>query len=173
MSKMLQLVGVFSLLSVLAVGGGLAVLPEMKHQTVDVHRWVTGDQFVDIYSLGQLAPGPNMLMVTVIGYRVAGVMGALAVTIAFFLPASVLTFAATRLWRHFAGSPWREAVQRGLAPITIGLMCSGVLAISKEAITNLATVGIALAVLLILLRYRVNPGLLILAAGIIGWLLHA
>jgi len=173
MTKILQLVGVFSLLSVLAVGGGLAVLPEMKHQTVDVRQWLTGDQFVDIYSLGQLAPGPNMLMVTVIGYRVAGIVGAVAVTLAFFVPASILTFAATRLWRHFSGSPWREAVQRGLAPITIGLMCSGVISISKEAITNFTTVVIALAMLFILMRHHINPGFLILAAGAIGWLLHA
>ena len=94
MSTLLRLLGVFGLLSVLAVGGGLAVLPEMKKLTVEQYHWVTANQFVDFYSLGQMAPGPNMIMVALIGYKVAGLGGALAVLIAFFLPASVLTFGA-------------------------------------------------------------------------------
>jgi chromate transporter len=170
MTKLLQLFGVFSLLSVLAVGGGVAVLPEMKQSTVVQHQWITADQFVDIYSLGQLAPGPNMLMVTVIGYRVAGVPGALVVTLAFFLPASVLTFVASRVWDRFEGSAWRAAVQRGLAPVAIGLMLSGVVTIARVATRDIPTIAIALVVLAILLRHRVNPAWLILASGVIGWL---
>src|SRR5215470_12033262 len=71
---------VFMMLSVLAVGGGTAVLPEMQHATV---HWfnLTDKQFRDIYSLGQVAPGPNMLMVLVIGYRLAGTLGAIAVCV--------------------------------------------------------------------------------------------
>jgi chromate transporter len=168
MTRLLQLLGVFSMLSLLAVGGGVAVLPEMKKVTVTQHDWLTADQFVDVYSLGQLAPGPNMMMVTVIGYRVAGVLGALVVTLAFFLPASALTLAVSRLWGHFAGSSWRQAVQRGLAPVSIGLMCSGVVAIAREATTDIATGAIAIVVLLVLLRVHINPVWLILASALFG-----
>ena len=69
MSKLISLVNVFALLSILAVGGGTAVLPQMKHEVVAQHHWQTAAQFTDIYSLGQLSPGPNMNMVTVIGYH--------------------------------------------------------------------------------------------------------
>jgi chromate transporter len=168
--KLLQLVGAFALLSLLAVGGGVAVLPEMKRVTVEEHPWVSADQFVDIYSLGQLAPGPNMMMVTVIGYRVAGPAGALAVTVAFFLPASLLTFGASRLWSRFAGSPWRLAVQRGLAPVAIGLMASGVVSLAEVATRQVQTITIALVVLFVLLTRRINPAWLILAGGVAGWL---
>ena len=72
MNRIVDLLAVFGLLSVLAVGGGAAVLPEMKHLTEIEHHWVTESQFIHIYSLGQVAPGPNMLMVGVIGQRVAG-----------------------------------------------------------------------------------------------------
>jgi chromate transporter len=169
MNKLIELISVFSVLSLLAVGGGVAVLPAMKRATVDEHQWVTADQFVDLYSLGQMAPGPNMMMVTVIGYRVAGVAGAAVVTLAFFLPASLLTFAASRAWTLFAGSPWRESVQRGLAPVAIGLMGAGVVSIAEVATTTLATVAIGAAVLIILLSYKINPAWLILGAGVLGF----
>lgn len=170
MDKLLPLIGSFSLLSLLAVGGGVAVLPEMKNVVVEQHHWVTSDQFVDLYSLGQMAPGPNMMMVTVIGYRVAGFAGAFAVTAAFFLPASLLALLANRLWTHFAASPWRESVQRGLAPLAIGLMGAGVVSIAEVATRTLPTIALAAIVLAILLRVRVNPAWLILASGAIGWL---
>src|SRR5215470_6537787 len=129
---------VFMMLSVLAVGGGTAVLPEMQHATV---HWfnLTDKQFRDIYSIGQVAPGPNMLMVLIIGYRLAGALGALIVGIAFFLPDCALTLAANRLWIHFTGSPWRLSVQQGLAPVAIGLMFAGTYAIAKLSIVGAVT----------------------------------
>jgi len=169
MDRLLPLIGSFGILSLLAVGGGVAVLPEMKDVVVHQHHWVTSDQFVDLYSLGQMAPGPNMMMVTVIGYRVAGFPGALAVTAAFFLPACALALFANRLWRRFEGSPWRESVQRGLAPLAIGLMAAGVVSIAEVATRTIPSIALALVVLSFLLRFRVNPAWLILASGVLGW----
>jgi len=170
-STFLRLIGVFGLLSVLAVGGGLAALPEMKKLTVEQYHWVTADQFVDFYSLGQMAPGPNMIMVALIGYKVAGLGGALAVLIAFFLPASVLTFGANRLWHRFSRWPWRESIRRGLAPVTVGLMIAGVISIGKTAIDAVGTLVLAVIVTVILLTTRLNPALLILGSAITGWAL--
>jgi chromate transporter len=177
MGKLISLVNVFALLSILAVGGGTAVLPQMKHEVVGLHHWQSAEQFTDVYSLGQLAPGPNMNMVTVIGYHVAGPLGAVLVLIAFYLPSCTLVFAVGKIWDHFEGSPWRDAVQRGMAPITVGLMLSGVYAIGRTATYNvdgsvrhnLITLAITLAVTLILLLRRINPALLILVGGAIGW----
>jgi len=177
MNKLVTLVNVFALLSILAVGGGTAVLPQMKHEAVTQHHWVTAEQFADIYSLGQLAPGPNMNMVAIIGYKIAGVGGAMLVLIAFYLPSCTLAFAVGKVWDHFEGSPWRDAVQRGMAPITIGLMLSGVYAIGRTATFNLdhsarhnlITVAISVLVTLTLLLRHVNPALLILVGGAVGW----
>ncbi len=176
-SKLISLVNVFALLSILAVGGGTAVLPQMKHEVVGTHYWLSAEQFTDIYSLGQLAPGPNMNMVAVIGYHVAGMPGAILVLLAFYLPSCTLVFAVGKIWDHFEGSPWRDAVQRGMAPITIGLMLSGVYAIGRTATINLnrsmnfnlITVAITLMVATILLIRHINPALLILAGGAVGW----
>ena len=160
-----------------AVGGGTAVLPQMKEEVVREHHWMGDDQFAEIYSLGQLAPGPNMNMVTVIGYHVSGTWGALLVLVAFYLPSCSLVFMASKVWDHFEGSPWRDGVQHGMAPITVGLMLSGVYAIGKTATFNLqhsvrhnsTTVAITLIVAVILMRRHVNPALLILAGGAVGW----
>lgn len=176
-TQLLKLGLVFAMLGILAVGGGTAVLPEMQHATV---HWfgLTDKQFRDIYSLGQVAPGPNMMMVLVIGYRMMGALGAAIVGITFFLPDCILTLFANRLWMRFEGSPWRLAVQRGMAPVAIGLMCAGTYAIAKLTIVGAVTgrlnplgLGIAIAVGAILLWRHVNPGLLVLLSGTVYLLL--
>ncbi len=119
----------------------------------------------------------DLNMVTVIGYKIGGVAGAIFVLIAFYLPSCTLVFAVSKVWDHFEGSPWRDAVQRGMAPITVGLMLSGVYAIGRTATFNLdhsvrhnlTTVAISSLVTLTLLLRHINPALLILAGGIIGW----
>jgi chromate transporter len=173
MNTLAQIAAVFGVLSLLAVGGGAAVLPEMKATVVGQHHWLTDTQFVHIYSLGQIAPGPNMLMVQVIGDRIAGGAGAVVALLAFFLPASLLTFATGRLWDRLEGWPWRESIQRGLAPISIGLMLAGTITIAKIAVTDPRTIALALAVTAILLWRKINPAYLILASALLGWAMLA
>lgn len=167
MSALIQLALTFGMLSVLAVGGGTAVLPEM--QTILSQRFdIDHTAFVHIYSLGQLAPGPNMMMVLVFGFQIAGLLGAAVVLVSFFLPSSLLCLAVGRLWNKIGERPWRRAVQSALEPIAIGLMCSGVYAVAKAALIGPLTIGLALLTFVVLLKSRVNPVYLILGAGVIG-----
>jgi chromate transporter len=167
MRKLFDLTWVFALLGVLAVGGGTAILPEMQRVTVDQFHWITDRQFRDIYGLGQVAPGPNMLMVLVIGYRLAGGAGVACVGAAFFIPDCAIALVANRLWARFGDSPWRAATQRGLAPVAIGLMLSGTWAIARLSILNIAGLAIAVASLAILWWRRINPMILIAAGGLL------
>lgn len=170
MSALIQLAMTFGMLSVLAVGGGTAVLPEM--QTVLAQRFhIDHTAFVHIYSLGQLAPGPNMMMVLVFGFQIAGLLGAGVVLLAFFIPSSVLCLAVGRLWNKIGERPWRRAVQSALEPIAIGLMCSGVYAVAKAAFVGPLTIGLGVVVFVVLLRSKVNPVYLILGAGAMGALI--
>jgi chromate transporter len=166
MQKLWSLAWVFAVLSLVAVGGGTAVLPEMERQVVQQFHWMGDKQFRDIYSLGQIAPGPNMLMVMVIGYRLAGAAGAAVVGLAFFLPDCVLTFFANRLWARFSESRWRTALQRGLAPVSIGLMLSGTYALARISISNVVGIAIAAVTFAILSWRRINPLLLISLGGL-------
>jgi len=162
---------VFAGLGLLAVGGGTAVLPEMQH-TMRQLGWLTDKQFIDIYSLGQVAPGPNMLMVMVIGYRLAGWAGAGAVGTSFFLPDCLLTLGVNRIWHRLKDSPWRLAIQRGMAPVAIGLVLSGTYAIARLSLRDPISLGIAITVAAILSWRHVNPGVLVLAGGAFYLLLH-
>lgn len=181
MRDLVKILNVFCLLSLLAVGGGSAVLPEMEHETVSLHQWVTGDQFATIYSLGQMAPGPNMSMVALIGWQAAGAAGLIIALVAFYLPSSFLTYGCSYVWDSFKDNPWRNSVQRGMAPVTIGLMLAGVHAVGKTACINpdrdlhfnTITCTIAIAVTGILFAKRINPAFLMLVGGAVGWfLLH-
>jgi chromate transporter len=171
LSVLAKIAGVFGLLSLLAVGGGLSVLPEMKRLTVLDAGWLTGDQFVDLYSLGQMAPGPNMNMVLLIGLQAAGVAGAVVAWLGFFLPSSVLALFAGRGWQRLAGWPWRESIRRGLAPVTIGLMTAGVVSLARTALLDARAVGLAVVAGAVLLGTSVNPVLVIAACGTAGWFL--
>ena len=172
MSLLIHLAWTFALLSVLAVGGGTAVLPEM--QTILAHQFgIDHTQFVHIYSIGQLAPGPNMLMVLVIGYQIAGLIGAGVVLLSFFLPSSLMCFYMGRLWNRFGESPWRRSIQNALEPISIGLMSSGVYAVAKASVVSSITLALALITLYLILRTKINPVLVILGSGGFGALLMA
>ena len=179
MSDIVKVLNVFCLLSLLAVGGGSAVLPQMEREAVTEHQWVTGGQFATIYSLGQMAPGPNMSMVALIGWQAAGAAGFVIALVAFYLPSSFLVYGCSYAWDFFRDNPWRAAVQRGMAPVTIGLMLAGVHAVGKTAWIspehgferNTIATLIGLAVMGILFAKRANPALLMLAGGGAGWFL--
>jgi chromate transporter len=164
-TRLIHLFLVFSLLSVLALGGGNSILPEMQHFTVHRLHWLTDAQFRSIYSLGQVVPGPNMLMVLVIGFQLAGWLGMCVVGMAFFVPDFIIALSMNRLWIHLGGWPWRLSIQRGLAPVAIGLMISGTYTIARLSIVDVKTTAIALAVFGILLWRHFNPGILVLIGG--------
>ncbi|MFZ9616334.1 MAG: chromate transporter [Fluviibacter sp.] len=169
MTLWLQLAGVFSMLSLLAVGGGSAVLPEMQSM-LHHHFNFNATEFVHAYSVGQLAPGPNMLSVLIMGDMIDGLTGALIVALAFFIPSSILCLYAGRLWTRIGDTPWRHSLQQALEPISIGLMCSGVYTIAKESLVNWQSCAVALLVGLLLVKTKINPVILILGAGGIGLL---
>ncbi|MEO6836174.1 MAG: chromate transporter [Candidatus Tumulicola sp.] len=168
MDQLSALAGVFSYLSLLTIGGGMAAFPEMKTMVVDTHHWMNFQQLIHVYSVGQMSPGPNMMMVAAVGVRVAGIPGALVAAFAFFLPTGILTFGVGRLWTRLANWPWRDSIQRGLGPVAIGLAVAGLLSFGRGSITGWATCAVALAVFFATLRTKINPALLILGGALVG-----
>ena len=94
------LVIVFTQLSVLAFGGGNAILPEMQHQVVTVHQWMTAEQFSSLFAMAQAAPGPNMMIVPLVGWHVAGLAGLLVTSLAKFGPSSIITVYVLKFWQQ-------------------------------------------------------------------------
>ncbi len=168
MKQLADLAGVFAYISLLTVGGGMAAFPELKQLTVDVHHWVTFTQLMHYYSLGQLAPGPNMMMVASIGAQVAGLPGAAVVLVAFILPTGLLTFAIGRLWNRLAAWPWRPSIQRGLGAVSVGLVLAGAIVLGRGALAEPLSWVLAIGVFALLMRTHINPALPIVASGLIG-----
>jgi chromate transporter len=168
MKQLPALARVFAYVSLLTVGGGMAAFPELKTLTVDVHKWLTLKQLIHLYSVGQMAPGPKMMMVVPIGEWVAGLAGAVIVLLAFFGPTAVLTLIVGRVWNRLAQWPWRTSIQKGLAPVSIGLLLAGSLTVAKGAVTDWITAAVALGALVILLLRSVSPAILVLGGAIVG-----
>ncbi|MFY9720595.1 MAG: chromate transporter [Candidatus Cybelea sp.] len=159
---------VFAYLSLLTIGGGMAAFPEMKIQVEDVHHWLTNAQLIHIYSVGQMSPGPNMMMVATIGERVAGIPGALVAAFAFFVPTGILTLLVGGVWKRLANWPWRASIQKGLGPVAIGLAVGGLITFGKSSITGWVTLAVGLAVFAASMRTKLNPAILILGGAVVG-----
>ena len=136
----------FAPLSLVSIGGGPSVLAEMQHQAVAVHGWVTQREFADLFAISRAAPGPGALVATLIGWRAAGWAGALVVSLAFFLPSSLLAYGVAHAWSRLRGSARQAAVEAGFVPIATGLVLAGALAILQSAGSGAAGWSTALAV---------------------------
>ena len=86
----------FSIIALLSFGGANAVLPKIHRQAVDVRGWITDRHFADMFAIAQAIPGPSILIVTLLGYHVAGFWGALVITLAMCGPTSVLASVLSR-----------------------------------------------------------------------------
>lgn len=163
-----SLAAVFAQLSLLAFGGTNSVLPEMQRQAVEVHGWISAQEFASLFALAQAAPGPNMLVVTLIGWRVAALPGALVTTLGVAGPSSVLTFVTFRLWHRSRDATWRKLVQAGLMPVTAGLVMAGAALLIRTTSVDWGTAGITIAAAGVFLFSRLHPLVVLGAASAVG-----
>lgn len=158
------LVFLFAPLSLLSVGGAASVLAPIHNQTVNVHHWLTQLQFVELFAISRAAPGPGAMLVTLIGWKVAGWMGALVATLAMLIPCSIILFFMAKVWNRYRGTAFHAALERGLAPVGTGLILAGAIAIMRASGTG--WVGFAIAALSTgVLSWRSVHPLIMLAAG--------
>ena len=165
-NPVLALVRTFGLMSLFAVGGANAAIPEMHRVAVDVQHWMSDKQFADVFAISQMSPGPNVLIVTLIGYSVAG---ALAATLAMCGPTAVLAYYVSRFLERSSQSRRPAIIQAALVPVSIGLMgASGlILALTSDRTWTGAVVTVASAVLAF--ATRLNPLWMLLAGGCLGF----
>jgi chromate transporter len=151
------LVAQFAILSLLAFGGANAVVPEMHRQAVEAHHWVSDKDFATLFAIAQAAPGPNFMISTLVGWKAAGLAGALAATIAMAAPSCLLAYFISRVWERYRRARWRIALAAGLAPVTVGMIGASGWLLSRAADVNgrLAVVTVATAAVAYFTRF--NP----------------
>ena len=169
---LLEIAAYFCVLSIFSVGGLPSVMPEMQRYVVEVKAWMSPAEFMQAFAVGQAAPGPNMLIVSLVGWHLAGLAGALVALFAMCGPAAVLAWWASGLWDRFKDTPWRQAIQRAIAPIVVGMILSGgVVIATPEATPDWRLWLIAGATAAGAVLTKVNPLWFLAAGGVLGGLL--
>jgi chromate transporter len=163
----------FATLSLFAVGGANAAIPEMHRIAVEAMGWMTDKQFGDMFAISQLSPGPNVIIVTLIGYHVAGVLGALVATVGMCGPTCLVAYGVAQVWDRFKDAPWRAAIQAGLVPVSLGLIAASALILARVTDHNVYAAVITAVTAVVTFTTRINP-LWVFAAGALlglsGWL---
>jgi chromate transporter len=167
-APLLRLSLLFLQMSLLAFGGANSILPELQRQVVDVHHMMSPHTFAALFALAQAAPGPNMMVVSLIGWHVAGLGGAILTMVCVVAPSSVLTFFVARAWYRFRDAPWRKAIQRGLVPVTAGLLLSSAALLIKATTLDWSLGLLSAAVTMVLLTTKVHPMLVLGGAAALG-----
>lgn len=168
---MLEIAFYFAILSIVSVGGMPSVMPEMQRIVVDVQGWMTAAEFTQIFAIAQAAPGPNVLVTALVGWKVAGIAGGLLALGAFCLPAGALSYTIGRLWDRFRDAPWRKAFQRALVPVTIGFVLSGGYLLGTPHGLEWRGVLIMAASAAILFATKMNPLWILAGGGVLGAIL--
>ena len=175
-AELLGLFAHFLVLSLLAIGGAITTAPDMHRYVVDEHRWISDAQFSASIAIAQAAPGPNVLFVAVIGWNVAGPLGALATMAGTLLPSTALTLLVSRWGARRRETRGVRAFTTGLTPLTIGLLVATGWLLARpyvvdgaQAIGALALVAVAIAGML---KTKLSPMWLVgigAVVGALGW----
>lgn len=175
LGHLLQVMGTFLGLSLFSLGGGNTLLTEYHHLSVDQYCWLRPSQFADIYALAEAAPGPSSMIVGLLGMGAGwpegpgwALLSAYGAEIAILLPSTLLMVGACLSWNRLRDSPWRVAFERGLGPITLGILFAVGVKILKTADTNAAGVVVSLLVCVLMLRTRISPLWFMAVAGGLG-----
>ena len=149
-------------------GGGMVMVPLLEADVVYHHHWVTQREFVDAVALGQMTPGPLLVTATFIGYKVAGLLGATVATLCMFLPSFVMTLVASHYLVRLRRSPYVAAFLRGIMGAVVGLVAAAGVSIARTACNELPTALLAAAAFIVLIRFKTDASLVVVACGLLG-----
>jgi chromate transporter len=170
---LLSLVVVLAPLSLAAIGGASGIYAPLQHEVVEVRGWLTPREFLDLFAIARITPGPSSLIVTLIGWKLAGLLGALVATLAMYVPSSLLCYGVARVWHRHRGKPWHTALERGLAPVGAGLVFAGLWALLR--LSEAGPLSYAIIVLvagLMTWRPKLHPFLFLLGGAAVMLTAH-
>jgi chromate transporter len=159
----------FATMSLFAVGGANSAIPEMHRVAVDVNHWLTDKQFTDVYAIAQLSPGPNVLIVTLIGYSVAGLLGALVATLAMCVPTALLALTVSRFLTSVRHARGPAIVQAALVPLSIGLMGASGYILARTSAQTVVAVLLTIGAAVLASVTKLNPLWMLVAGGCLGF----
>ncbi len=162
---LLGLIIVFVPFSLISIGGGASIISSMETQVVTARGWLNAPEFLELFAISRAAPGPGVMLATLIGWKVAGWAGAIIASLALFVPSSLLCYGVFRWSNAHRQKRWHRAVREGLAPVGTGLIIAGVISIFQLAGGALSSVLIAFAAAAVLIFLPRIPTLVIIVFG--------
>lgn len=162
---LVQLAVLFGTLSLLAFGGGNAIIPQML-ETVIGAGWMSGQEFLDIFAISRATPGPGTLFVILVGLKAAGLAGAIVAFVGMFAPAGILVHLMARVWHRARARAWYALVEQALAPIGVGLTFASALALLQAGTLGWAALGVTAASAGLLALTETHPGWVMLGGAV-------
>jgi chromate transporter len=155
-------------LSLAAVGGASSIYAPLQHQTVDVYQWLSAREFLEMFALARVTPGPGSMITTLIGWKVAGLPGAVVATLALFVPSSLFCFFAARAWNRYRGTAWHTALEKGLRPLAAGLVLAAVAVLIRLAETGPLSWGVvAVATAILAWQPKLHPAFVLVGGAVV------
>ncbi len=162
----------FSMASLFAIGGASALIPEFHRQIVENYGLMDDKGFAHSVVLSQLAPGPNMLLVSFIGWQVGGLPGLLVSTFAIVGPPSALAFTVGRVIEGRKEAAWVKAIKTSLSPIVVGLTLASGTVTARAADHDFVAWALTVGSAAFMIAYRRNPLWVIGAGACVGVLAY-
>ena len=152
----------------LAFGGGLTMIAFIQEQVVNQFHWLTQQEFIDGLALSQFTPGPILMIAAYIGYKLAGVAGAVLATTAIFLPSFILMLSMLRMFERVRTLVWTKAAMRGVGPAVIGVLAVSLVRMAPHALPDPFAIAILVGTLTALLAWRIGAIKLMMSGAGLG-----
>jgi chromate transporter len=163
---LLRLIVLFAPLSALSFGGGQTIIADIQLQSVSVYHWLSGQEFADLFAISRVSPGPTTLISALIGWHLEGLIGALVATLAMYIPSSTVFVTVTLFWHKSEGTRWRLAIERGLAPVAVGLIFAGAVAVMESMHATTFAWGTTAIAACVVYFTKLNPYVLMSAVAL-------
>ncbi len=174
----LQLLWSFIQIGLFSIGGGYAAMPLIQHQVVDLHGWLSMQEFSDIITISQMTPGPIAInSATFVGIQIAGIPGALVATFGCVLPSSIIVMTLAFIYYKYKGLDAIQSVLKGLRPAVVAMIASAALSLTAMALCggsefteniDITNAVILIAALIILRKWKLNPIIVMVLSGLAG-----
>lgn len=169
MGILIQLFISFFTIGFFSYGGGYAMIPLIEREIVINKLWLTAEEFIDIVAIAEVTPGPITInSATFVGYKVAGVGGSIMATLGVVAPSLLVIMLLAWLFVRYQGAPQLQAAFSAIRPAVVVLILLAALSVGRHTITEVRSAVLALTVLLLMLKTKINPILLLFASGIIA-----
>lgn len=174
----LELLWSFMQVGLFSIGGGYAAIPLIQHQAIEVHSWLTMQEFADIMTISEMTPGPITInSATFVGIRVAGIPGAVVATLGCIIPSAIIVLLLAYVYYHWRGLDTVQSIFRSLRPCVIAMIASAEIPLISLALyggedfagtLRIPSLIIFTAAFLALRLFRIGPIATMVISGTFG-----